>query len=431
MAPAILPVETSGAFPAATTVVVIGAGIVGLYAALTLAERGIKVVVFEKGRLAGEQSSRNLGWVRKTNRNAADVPLAQAADRLWEAMPERTGIDVGFRRAGIMFAASTAAQLAVYEAWLSSVARLGLDSRILSNHEIEALVPGCDRKWEGALYTPSDARAEPTLACSAIARAAISRGVVIVENCAVRGLSMAAGKVAGVVTERGEIACENVLLAGGLWSRRFLGNLGIAFPTLPVICSVMRTAPMEGPTEIAVGAENFSFRKRMDGGFTLTQRGRLEAPLTPDHLQIGLRYLGQLRSQRGVLKIGLGREFFRQARLARRWGPQDVSPFEEIRTMDPPANVAINAEALHNLSVAWPVFRDARIVESWAGMIDVTPDSEPVIAPIADIPGLVVATGFSGHGFGTGPAAGHLAADLISGDRPIVDPSPYRFERLH
>lgn len=430
MAPAILPVETSGAFPAATTVVVIGAGIVGLYAALTLAERGIKVVVFEKGRLAGEQSSRNLGWVRKTNRNAADVPLAQATDRLWEEMPERTGIDVGFRRAGIMFVASTAAQMAIYEAWLASVAGLGLDSRILSNREIGALVPGCDRNWEGALYTPSDARAEPTLACSAIAKAALARGVVIVENCAVRSLSMAGGKVAGVITERGEIACEQVLLAGGLWSRRFLGNLGIAFPTLPIICSVMRTAPMEGPTEIAVGAENFSFRKRLDGGFTLTQRGRLDAPLTPDHLHIGLRYLGQLRSQRGVLKIGLGREFFRQARLARRWSPQDVSPFEQIRTMNPPANVAINNEALHNLKAAWPVFRDARIVESWAGMIDVTPDSEPVIAPIADIPGLVVATGFSGHGFGTGPAAGHLAADLISGDRPIVDPSPYRFERL-
>jgi glycine/D-amino acid oxidase-like deaminating enzyme len=431
MAPAIYPVDTSVNFPPATTVVVIGAGIVGLSAALTLAERGIRVVVFEKGRLAGEQSSRNLGWVRKTNRNAADVPLARAADRLWDAMPARTGMDVGFRRAGIMFVASTAAQLSTYETWLASVEGLGLDSRILSSREIATLVPGGSKTWIGALYTPSDARAEPTLACSAIAKAAIARGVVIVENCAVRNLSMTAGKVSGVVTEHGEIACEQVLLAGGLWSRRFLGNLGISLATLPLICSVMRTTPMEGPTEIAVGAENFSFRKRLDGGFTLTQRGRLEAPLTFDHLRIGLRYIGHLRRQRGVLKIGIGRELLRDAKLARRWQPHDVSPFEEIRTMDPAANSAINSEALENLRAAWPVFRSATIAESWAGMIDVTPDSEPVIAPIPSIPGLVIATGFSGHGFGTGPAAGHLAADLISGDHPIVDPSPYRFERLH
>ncbi len=430
MAPTIFPVELPTTFSNAVSVVVIGSGIVGLSAALTLAERGLSVTVFEKGRLAGEQSSRNLGWVRKTNRNAADVPLAQAAERLWIGMPERTGMDVGFRQAGIMFAASTDAQLAIYEGWRASVSGLGLDSRILSNREIAALVPGGARTWKGGLYTPSDARAEPTLACSALAKAAIARGVTIIENCAVRSLSLAAGKVAGVVTERGEVACEQVLLAGGLWSRRFLGNLGVALPTLPVICSVMRTAPMEGPTDIAFGAENFSFRKRMDGGFTLTQRGRLEAPLTLDHLRIGMRYLGQLRSQRGVLKVRLGGEFLRQAKLARHWSPQDVTPFEKIRTIDPAASESINAEALRNLCAAYPVFRDAKIVESWAGMIDVTPDSEPVIARIPKIPGLVVATGFSGHGFGTGPAAGHLAADLISGDTPIVAPAPYRFERL-
>ncbi len=66
MAPVIQPVATAADFPARTTVVVIGAGIVGLSAALTLAERGIPVVVLEKGRVAAEQSSRNLGWVRKT-----------------------------------------------------------------------------------------------------------------------------------------------------------------------------------------------------------------------------------------------------------------------------------------------------------------------------------------------------------------------------
>lgn len=430
MAPVISAVQTTPDIPAQTVVVVIGAGIVGLSAALTLAERGIPVVVLDKGRVAAEQSSRNLGWVRKTSRAPADVPLALAADRLWAEMPARTGEDGGYRQAGIMFVARSEAQMALYEKWLASVAHLDLGSRLLSPGEIDRMVPGGRGKWLGGIYTASDARAEPTLANSAIARAAIAKGALIVENCAVRAISTTAGRVSGVVTERGEIACDQVLLAGGLGTRRFLGNMGIAFPTLPLICSVLRSAPMEGPTDIAVGAPDFSFRKRHDGGFTITQRGRLDAPLTADHLRIGLRYLPQLRAQRGALKIGLGRAFLRDLVTARHWHPDSVSPFERERITDPRPNHDLNAEALRNLRAAWPIFEKLQIVQSWAGTIDVTPDSDPVISGVAQVPGLTIASGFSGHGFGTGPAAGHLAADLVSAHTPIVDPAPYRFGRF-
>ena len=102
MAPVQTPVLTSRDAPEKTSVVVIGGGIVGLSAALVLAERGIPVTVLEKGRIGAEQSSRNLGWVRKMGRAAPDVPLAQAADRLWAAMPARLGAEVGYRQAGIM-----------------------------------------------------------------------------------------------------------------------------------------------------------------------------------------------------------------------------------------------------------------------------------------------------------------------------------------
>lgn len=373
MAPVISAVQTSPDMPTATTVVVIGAGIVGLSAALTLAERGIPVTVLDKGRVAAEQSSRNLGWIRKTSRAPADVPLAQAADRLWAGMPARTGADVGYVQAGIMFVARTAAQMTFYENWAKKVATLDLGSRLLTPAEIAALVPGGRGEWLGGILTPSDGRAEPTLASSAIARAAIARGAVIVENCAVRGIQTAGGKVAGVVTERGEIACDQVILAGGLGSRRFLGNMGIDLPTLPLVCSVLRTAPMEGPTDIAVGAPDFSFRKRHDGGFTITQRGRLDAPLTPDHLRIGLRYLPQLKAQRGALKIGFGAAFFRDLTTARRWRTDAPSPFERMRITDPLPNHGLNAEAMRNLRAAWPVFDAAQVVQSWAGTIDVTP----------------------------------------------------------
>ena len=85
---------------------------------------------------------------------------------------------------------------------------------------------------------------------------------------------------------------------------------------------------------------------------------------------------------------------------------------------------------MRNLIAAWPVFAEARIAQTWAGMIDVTPDSLPVIAPVAKIPGLTLATGFSGHGVGTAPAAGQLAADLVTGATPLLDPAPYRPDRF-
>ena len=77
-----------------------------------------------------------------------------------------------------------------------------------------------------------------------------------------------------------------------------------------------------------------------------------------------------------------------------------------------------------------PVLRNAQVQQVWAGQIDVTPDAVPVISKHDDVPGLIIATGFSGHGFGIGPGAGHLVADLVTGDTPIVDPLPFRFSRF-
>lgn len=430
MSPHVAPVQTSTKLPDSTTVAIIGGGIVGLMAALTLSERGIPVVVLEKGRLAGEQSSRNQGWVRKTSRSLPDLPMAVEADRLWANMAERVGGDVGYRQAGVMFLGVSDAEMAAHEAWRESAKDLCADARLLTPRGIEEQIPGGRGKWSGAIYTPSDGRAEPSLASSAIAAAAIRKGAVVVENCAVRALSFSGGKVSGVITERGEVRCDQVLLAGGMWSRRFLSNHHVNLPTLPLVLSVIRTEAMEGPSPIAVGGPDFSFRKRADGGFTITQRGAVTAPLTLDHLLIGRHYLAALRYQRHLLRISFGRGFFSDLALGRRWKPTSISPFERIRTMDPKVDDGANAEAMRNVAAAWPAFEQARVAEVWAGMMDITPDSLPVIGAVAGMPGLTLATGFSGHGFGTAPSAGELAADLICGERPKFDPAPYRLDRF-
>jgi glycine/D-amino acid oxidase-like deaminating enzyme len=85
---------------------------------------------------------------------------------------------------------------------------------------------------------------------------------------------------------------------------------------------------------------------------------------------------------------------------------------------------------LANVKAAFPALQGATIAQYWAGLIDVTPDAVPVISPVETVPGFFIATGFSGHGFGIGPGAGHLIADLVSGDGPVVDPSPFRLSRF-
>ena len=432
MSPIIKPVvNIKTDLPHKTTVVIIGGGIIGLTAALTLVERGVSVVVLEKGRVIGEQSSRNLGWIRKTNRRPDDVPLALASDKLWAQMSERTGADVGYRQAGILFLSRTPEELASYEKWHNDTQFLNLDSHMLTAEQIDQLVPNGCGKWVGGVYTASDGRAEPTLAASAIANAAIAKGAIILENCAVRNLSIKEGRVSGVITEKGEIHCQEVLLTGGMWSRRFLGNLGINLPTLPVIASVLKTKPMNINFQPAVGAADFSFRQHQDGGYIINQRGKLDAPLTIDHLLIGMKFIPMLKEQHNFLRISLGKYFFNDLFLARKWKKDSVSPFEKVRTMDPKVNEILNSNALNNLRTAWPDFKNVEIESQWSGMIDVTPDSNPVIDRIEKIPGLTIATGFSGHGFGTSPAAGQLAADLVMrADNPLVDPKPYQFSRF-
>ena len=179
-------VKTQNQLPESTSVVIIGGGIVGVTAALALAERNIPVVLVEKGKIGGEQSSRNLGWIRKTNRHLHDVPLAVAADRLWAEMPSRIGREVGYKQAGIMFLAKNSAQMSMHQDWLKSVESLSLDSKILNAQEVDQLVPGGKGQWLGGLYTPSDGYAEPSIATSAIAKAAVEKGAIIVQNCALR-----------------------------------------------------------------------------------------------------------------------------------------------------------------------------------------------------------------------------------------------------
>jgi glycine/D-amino acid oxidase-like deaminating enzyme len=430
MAPRPDPVNTTQKLPDRVDVVVVGGGIIGTSTALSLAEKGISVALCEKGQIAGEQSSRNWGWCRTMGRDIAEIPLALESLRMWERMNTRVGAETGFRKAGIIYLCETQRDIEKHEAWLEQVREYQIGSKLLTPDEVDKLLPGSSRRWPGALFTASDGRAEPQKAAPAIANAAERMGVHVFTNCAVRGIETSAGRISSVVTERGAIKCDSVVLAGGAWSRLFCGNMGIDFPQLKILSSVMRTEPLEGLPEYAVGAGDFAFRKRLDGGYTIAQRNANEAPIVPDSFRLFFDFIPALRTQWHELRLRVNNRFIEEWRIPRQWSLDEATPFETVRTLDPAPNKAILAKGASNLARDFPAFKGMRIAERWAGLVDVTPDAVPVISDVAAVPGFFLASGLSGHGFGLGPGAGRLAADLVAGDNPIVDATPYRFDRF-
>jgi glycine/D-amino acid oxidase-like deaminating enzyme len=208
------------------------------------------------------------------------------------------------------------------------------------------------------------------------------------------------------------------------------GNMGIDFPQLKILGSVMRTEKLDGPPELAVAGPDFAFRKRRDGGYTLARRNEYEAFVVPDSFGLLPKFLGAAIRQRKEYRLRLTGRFREEACIARRWALDEASPFETNRVLDPAPNPAIVEESRRNLVRAFPAFAPARIAQSWGGLIDTTPDAVPVIGPVSSVPGFFLMSGFSGHGFGIGPGAGRLMADLVTGAPPVVDPAPFRFERF-
>ena len=417
------------ALPKETEVVVIGGGVAGVSTAWYLARLEVPVVLCEKGRIAGEQSSRNWGWIRKQGRNPAELPLIIQSLRLWAEIAGELPEDIGWTVGGVTYLVENDADAARYTAWLEHAKAYQLDSRMLSVAETDALIPQLRAPHQGALHTASDARAEPASAVPAMGRMLRAGGVPVFENCAVRSVERAGGRVSGVVTEHGRIGCRAVVLAGGAWSRLMLEHLGFALPQLQVISSVQRTTPAPLIAETTVGSAAVSIRRRADGGYTLAKSGAARAEIVPANLRHARPFLPVLRRDWQKLKFRLGRPFL-DALFEKSWDGESESPFERTRVLDPSPDHRLLDQVLAAARAAFPQLAEVRSAERWAGAIDVLPDEIPAIGPVPGIDGLVVATGFSGHGFGIGPAAGKVAAELATGRTPAVDLAAFRPDRF-
>jgi glycine/D-amino acid oxidase-like deaminating enzyme len=426
-----VPPRFTGPLPGRVDVVVIGGGVIGVMTAWYLCERGLSVLICEKGRIAGEQSGRNWGWVRKQGRDPGELPIMVESSLIWNGLAARMGERLGFRQTGVLYLAKTEAEMAGFEAWTEHSRAHRLDTRLLTRAETAEMLKGAAAPWVGGLWTASDARAEPWVAVPALALSAVEKGVAIREACAVRGLDLAAGRVAGVVTEAGRVACDHVVVAAGAWSRLFLRAHGVKIPQLSVLASVAATEPMPEIFPGNAADDAFAFRRRADGGYTI-------APGASHDFFIGRDAFASLGAYGTVLKKDFRSTNFRPAApkgfpdawgTPRRWALDRESPFERMRILNPAPNLRTLSAVQDSFAAAFPALGRPQLKATWAGMIDTMPDVVPVVDH-APIPGLTIATGMSGHGFGIGPAMGRVVADLVAG-RPVGhDLARFRFSRF-
>ena len=423
--------QYTGALPDAVDLVVIGGGIIGICTALFAARGGAKVLVLEKGLVAAEQSSRNRGWIRQQGRDPDEMPIMAEAQRLWGEFSSETNDAVGLVQAGVTYLAYTDKHMDSFEQWLPHAAPNGANSTLLSQGEIAAMYPGLMEVPMGALHTSSDFRAEPWVAVPAMAAIAVREGVQIVEHCAVRCLDVAGGKVAGVVTEKGSVRAPRVVLAGGAWSSLFLRNHGISLPQLSVRSQVAATVPLADIGQAAASCKNLAFRRRADGGYTLAPSGMAELFVGPDAFRALPKFINQLRRDPfGCMIKPFAPKGFPDAwGTKRRWSGQDVTPFEQMRILDPKPVPRKMAKLARDFAAMFPQLGEVKLKATWAGMIDTLPDIVPVIDH-TPLEGLIVGTGLSGHGFGIGPAVGRILADLAAGRPAGHDLTRFRFARF-
>ena len=424
----LMSIETTQAPPGAADVVVIGGGVVGACAAYYLARAGLKVALVEKGRIGAEQSSRNWGWCRQQNRDARELPMATLSLDLWESMAEEIGESVGFRRCGLLYLSNSEAELAGWARWRDFARDLGVTTHMLSAAEATERGRATGKAWKGGVFSPSDGVADPSRAAPVIARGVMKFGGAVHQFCAARGLELEGGRVAGVVTEAGTIRTRAVVLAGGAWASSFCRQLGLRFPQAAVRSSILALAPgAEGPD--ALHTAEISFTRRGDGGYTLAVSGNARVDPTPQQLRYARHFLPMFAKRFRVLRPGGLQGWKAGHETLGRWRLDRPTPMERTRILDPRPDPAMIALTLARARALIPGLARVPVAAEWAGYIDSTPDGVPAIGATT-IPGLILAAGFSGHGFGIGPGAGRMIADMVTGATPALDPLPYAPARL-
>lgn len=354
-----------------TEVAVVGGGVIGSSIAYHLARAGVRTTLIERREIACAASGASAGGVRQQGRDPRELPLAMRASTRWATLEEELGADVHYRRGGHLTLAETEAERDTLAAAVATQRAAGLDLVLLDGDDLRAVAPAVAPQVIAGSYSREDGHANPGLTTRAFADAAARHGATLLTGTSVTGLATNGGRVVGVETERGTIAADAIVLAAGAWSRTLAAGLGVELPIAPMGLQMLLTEAAPHCLDPVLGSvgRRISFKQLPSGQFL-----------------IGGGWPGDwdLADSRGVVR---------------------------------PASVWGSAQAAAALI---PAARGVGLADAWVGIEARAADDVPILGPVAGLAGLIVATGFSGHGFQLSPAIGQVIAELIVEGAPSI-----------
>ncbi|TPL23522.1 FAD-binding oxidoreductase [Mesorhizobium sp. B2-4-9] len=411
-----------------TDVAIVGGGIVGCSTALSLARKGRSVTIFERGKIASEQSSRAWGFIRRQGRHEAELPLAVEALELWADLTSRYGTQATqFTRSGILVPAETAADEDRIRSGHDIARSFGLSTRLLDAADVRQTIPELAGQWRGGLFTADDAHADPALSTRTIAAAAREAGVTILEDTPVFRLDLDRQDRPRLLASNGIFEAKTVVLANGIGAPVLAASAGLHLPIQIVKSSVGRTWKAAPFTRIAMWGPRVAFRPSMGGDFIIGNGYRgmgVEYEITVDSFRCMRHFIPAYRNNWRQLHLSIGADFRHQlaARFSRRNAVQALP--------EPKPNMRKVIANLAGFRQIFPHLNTIELQNAWAGRLDITPDVIPIIDRPKPELELFVAAGFSGHGFALGPSIGKQLGEWVTQGSPSINLSAFALSRF-
>ena len=362
-------------------IVIIGGGIIGTSLAYHLGQKGAKgVVLLERGMLGEGSTAKCVGGIRFQFSTEINIRFSLESWKTWEHFEELTEVDLGFKKVGYLFLATTPEEWTVFQANARVQNTFGIPVELLSPDEIHYRWPYLRvDDLQGGTFCPWEGYAGPYEALTGYAKGARKKGVKIYEGTEVQQIFLENGKVTGVGTSKGNIAAPIVINAAGPYAEEVGKLAGIEVLVKPYRRQIFFTAAF---------------------------------PWIPDPIPL-------------VIDFHRGWYFRREGDGLLISGPKDDLPSFNVN-VDYDAMVEVAEKSMFRV----PVMEKAQITRGWAGSYEISPDNHAILGAVPELNGFYTANGFSGHGFQHSPAAGKVMAEWILGEKPTIDFSILSIDRL-